>query len=378
MLVACILAAVLGIGGLWDSMRLFPEHVSPLWGLVFSIPGCALLLLKEKHPLVVLCLTAALWLGDLLLVGGIGTLLVFIDALWTASLRGSARVRRAILVGIGLTVAALTTIATIRTPTVGTFVVIALSSSAILGTTYWAATAVARANEQAELHRRERDAVAERASRERSAALQAEREAMARELHDLVAGHVSAVALRSEAALLAGTDDPVHANERSALRAIRESSLQAHGALRTMISVLRAGDSDLRAPERWESLPVILADAERAGLTVTMTSDEVQDLPAHVEQTAVRVVREGLANAARHSSGNAVELRVRHTPGEAVEITITSLGATSSANDLGGNGWGLDLLRERIAALGGSLTAEPRGNSWVLRATLPLAQEKSE
>lgn len=371
MLIACLIAPALGIGGLWDGMRLFPDRVSPFWGLAFSIPGCVLLLFKEKHPIAVLCATGALWIADLITVGGFGSLLVVIDALWTASLRGSERVRRGILIAIVVTVIAITTFVAIRTPTVEVIVLLALSSSAVLGTTYWAATAIARANDLADRHKRDRDSVAERASRERSDALRAERETMARELHDLVAGHISAVALRSEAALLGGEENAAHAGERAALRAIRESSLQAHSALRSMITVLRAGDTDLRSPEGWEALPTIVTDAERAGLTLTVTIDDVPALPSHVEQLAVRIVREGLANAARHSAGRCADLQLRAEQGRIV-ILISSDGATSAASDLGGNGWGLDLLRQRTDALGGTLTAGPFGASWVLKAALPL------
>ncbi|WP_214443662.1 hypothetical protein, partial [Mycobacterium tuberculosis] len=85
--------AALGFHGLWGPFSLLSEDVSPWWALVLAIPACALALGKRRRPWTVLALVAVLFVADLLTVGGVGTLVVLLDVLWTAAFVAGPRGR---------------------------------------------------------------------------------------------------------------------------------------------------------------------------------------------------------------------------------------------------------------------------------------------
>ncbi len=356
-------AALLGLTGMWDMFRIVPERPDPLVSLVFALPGCVALVFKQRRPGTVLVIVSVLWLADIVTVSSLGALIVVADALWTATRYGSETMRRRILVGIIIVLAILTVATIVRTRDFAVIFVVVLSLAAVFGTTYWAAAAVGRATELAQMHRRERVAAAVDAERERGDALRREREVMARELHDLVAGHVSAVALSAEAAMLS---TPEGDEVRPMLRSIRSSSLQAHDALRSMIAVLRAGDAEIAAPDRWDIVDDLVRDARGQGVEVRVTGRPSAAMSLPVEQTVVRIVRESLANAVRHSPH-----RTAHVVVDDDTVMIRTGGTATRETPIAGNGWGLQLLAERVRALGGTFTAGPEGGDWVVRAVFP-------
>lgn len=191
---------------------------------------------------------------------------------------------------------------------------------------------------------------------------------MARELHDVVAGHVMAMAIRAEAALSIAPD---HSRDREALQAVRDAGLDAHGALRSMITVLRRGDGTLVPTPRWADLGGIVQEAERAGLVVRLVADDVADLGAAREQAVIRIVREALNNCIRHASGAVVQIVIRDDEG-GVSVEVRSNGGKASrAAAHADEGWGLQMLRERVAALGGVFTAGPVSGGWSVEGRLP-------
>jgi len=253
--------------------------------------------------------------------------------------------------------------------------VVALQVAAIFGTDYWWAVAVAQAHELAELHRRQAEDAARAAQRDRVEAVRDEREAMARELHDLVAGHVLAMAIRSEAAL---STPPDEAGDRAALQAVRDAGLQAHQALRSMITVLRESDGELTTPLRLEDVDAMVEDARRSGLRVRVERTVSGEMPVPVAHAVARVVRESLANCIRHAAGAAVQVTITGES-DRVRVVVRSHGGSSLSGaslrggELAGSGWGLTLLAERVKALGGEFTAGPAGDDgWTVRADLPV------
>ncbi|UOQ89495.1 histidine kinase [Agromyces endophyticus] len=371
--VLSVVAAAVGIGEIWNAISVLPEPVSQWWGVALSLPAVVCVALKRRHARIGLAIVSVLCFVALFTVGGIGTLVALLDLLWTVTVGAGATVRRRILAACIAATVTITGLALVVTGDGRIAVLVGLQLGALLGTDYWWATAVAQANELAALHRREAREVMRLAERDRQAALQRERDGMARELHDLVAGHVSAMAIRAEAAL---SSDREPGADGAALRAVRDSSLEAHEALRSMITVLRAGGGELVVPPRFDRVPGFVDEARRAGLEVTVDGPPaalVPSVPAAVEQLAARIVQESLANCARHAAGGRVAV--------AIEVGARSLDVRVDSQDgrplerpsLPGNGTGLAMLDERVRAFGGRFSAGPDGSGWSVRATIPVA-----
>ena len=361
-----VVFAALGFHGIWGPFSVAGSELSSWWALAFALPACAVALAKRRRPLLVLALVSALFIADILMIGGIGTLVVLLDVLWTAVFLAAPRTRRILswlLIGavIVLFVAALSATG----GELPAAFVIALQFGAIFGTDYWWAVAVSQAHELAELHRLRAEELERQALHEREAAVRGERESMARELHDTIAGHVMAMAIRSEAALSAAPDERA---DRAALHAVRDAGHDAHTALRTMISVLRDGDGAFAAPLGQGDWNRAVESARRSGLVVA-AGEAPQGLSAPVEQAVLRIVREGLANCERHAAGAAVEVRIEQEPGR-VRVAIESRGGSPRAQATG-SGWGLSMLGERVRALEGMFSAGPVAGGWSVRAEIP-------
>ncbi|MEI3843328.1 MULTISPECIES: sensor histidine kinase [unclassified Microbacterium] len=361
-----VVAALIGLSGMWDVFRIPATPVDPWWSLVFALPGCVLVSLRERIPLTALLGATALFAADLVTAGGLGSLLVLLDVLWHAVHRASARVRRGIAIGIGVATAVVFVGTLVRVGDPGgtgvrVAVLLALAMGTVLGTDYWWAVAVGRAEELAELESR-------RAADDARETIRDEREVMARELHDVVAGHVSAIAIRTEAALSTPPDEE---RDRAALRAVRDASLDAHEALRSMISVLRDTGGALSAPPRLADIPALVRAGEESGLRIRHTDALAGPVAEPVGQAATGVVREALTNCVRHAAGAAVEVLLAGDA-ERITVRVESRGGTGGTGPaLAGSGTGLATIATRIRALGGDFSAGPVADGWSVRATLP-------
>lgn len=364
-----LLAAVLGFSGIWSVFSLLPTDLSPWWTLATALPACVLVLTKHRAPMLSLIGATVVFAVDLLTIGGLGPLVVLLDVLWTAAFVASARTRSRILGSIALaTVLLFAAALALSDASIPVAFLVAVQFGAFVGTDYWWAVAVSQANELAELHRRRAEDAAAAAERDRAEAVRRERETMAKELHDVVAGHVMAMAIRAEAAL---STVPEQAADRAALRAVRDAGLDAHGALRSMISVLRRGDGELSPTPRLVDLVGVVDDAERAGLVIRFTHAELDAVDTATEQAIVRVVREALANCIRHASGAAVEVVIEEAGAEILVRVVSRGGVAIGSAAYGGGGWGLDMLRERVHALGGVFSAGSVADGWSVEARLP-------
>lgn len=383
-----VVFAALGLSGLWDVFSLLPERVSVWWTLATAVPACLLVLLKRRAPLGGLIAATVLFAADLLTVGGIVPLLVVLELMHALILSLSAERRRQVFTAVMAVCVLVGVLALLRSSDIRIALMVALPFGALLLFSYWYANSTAQSRELVELYRQRADDAARLAELDRAAAVSGERERMARELHDIVAGHVAAVAIRSEAALMSGgsggagaatspaDDDARESPERVALRAVRDASLDAHGALRSMITVLREGSEDFSAPVGRELLPKLVEEAERSGVSVTLRDEIEAPLSAPVDHAAGRVVQEALANSVRHASGAEVEVRLAETD-RAVLVEVLSVGGSPiSAPGLQGSGLGLGLLAERVRILGGDFTAGREGEAWVVRARLPKEAER--
>ncbi|WP_405092575.1 histidine kinase [Micromonospora sp. NBC_01392] len=220
------------------------------------------------------------------------------------------------------------------------------------------------------------------AQAERIAALEAravrlaERNRLARELHDSVGHALTVATLQAGAARELLDTDPEFT--RQALRAIEETSRRAMDDLDQVLGLLRETDAGRPAASTapqptLAGLADLVAAARAAGLVVESRVDGPLDaLPAVVSREGYRIVQEGLTNAARHGRGP-VTLRVGVPPdGLAIELVNTVRAGTGPT----GGGRGLDGMRERVLLLGGRLDAGPVGNRWRVRATLPAPRKE--
>ncbi|MFG1828582.1 sensor histidine kinase [Micromonospora chersina] len=221
------------------------------------------------------------------------------------------------------------------------------------------------------------------AQAERIAALEArsarlaERNRLARELHDSVGHALTVATLQAGAARELLDTDPEFS--RRALRAIEETSRRAMDDLDHVLGLLRETE-DGRAPAptapqaTLDGLDRLVADTRAAGLVVeSRVSGALVGLPAVVSREGYRIVQEGLTNAARHGRGP-VRLRVA-VPDGSLEIELVN--GLRGATGPGGGGRGLDGMRERVLLLGGQLAAGPEGDRWRVRVTLPAPREET-
>ena len=203
-----------------------------------------------------------------------------------------------------------------------------------------------------------------------------ERSRIARELHDVVAHHMSVIAIQAEAAPYRVPDPPKELT--SSFADIRANALQALGELRRVLGVLRAErDDDQAAPQpTLGRLGELVAGVRGAGLAVeTTVAGTPRPLPAGVEVSAYRIVQEALSNAMRHAPGSQVRVELAYTAA-ALRLCVVNGPPRAAAATLPGPGHGLLGMRERAAMLGGELTAAPTaGGGYAVTAVLPLPSE---
>jgi signal transduction histidine kinase len=263
-----------------------------------------------------------------------------------------------------------------------------------IGLVLYAAALHAIANWRRDRHALARQTEQAERARERSGVLE-ERTRIARELHDVVAHHMSMIAVRAETAPYrlavaaepgaADLPEPVLAEFAALSGAAREALTQMRGLLGVLRSEPKEPDNSNRrggranpnlelAPQpRLEDVPGLVDAARRAGATVTLTMSADQGpVPPGVGLTAYRIVQESLSNAGRHAPGAAVSVVVEQEPRSVLLTIRNEPPATAGKTEPDGTGHGLSGMRERVALLGGSLEAGPEADGgFAVRAVLP-------
>ncbi|MCW2958172.1 MAG: histidine kinase [Solirubrobacterales bacterium] len=200
-----------------------------------------------------------------------------------------------------------------------------------------------------------------------------ERVRIARELHDVVAHHVSMMGVQAGAARVVIDRDPGKAKE--ALSAIEGSSRQAVAELHRLLGFLRqVGDRDDLAPQPGLSrLPQLATSMRDSDLTVQIDVEgDARELPPTVDVSAYRIVQEALTNTLKHSVASRADVHLRYWPDE-LEVEIVDDGhPNGAATEAWSGGLGLIGMRERAALHGGELSAGPGVHGgFVVRARLP-------
>jgi signal transduction histidine kinase len=201
-----------------------------------------------------------------------------------------------------------------------------------------------------------------------------ERARIARELHDVVAHHMSLVAIRAESAphRLGVLPDPVSAE----FGALSGSAREALADMRRLLGVLRSDQAAARAPQPGlPDLPGLVDTARQAGMKVELSPLPAPDrLPPSAGVCAYRIIQEALSNAGQHAAGAVVTVSVRHDA-DTVTLRVAN-GPQASARPPGNGhrpGHGLAGMRERAELLGGTLSAGPGPDGgFVVSAVLPL------
>ncbi|MCP2262351.1 Signal transduction histidine kinase [Streptoalloteichus tenebrarius] len=220
-----------------------------------------------------------------------------------------------------------------------------------------------------------------------TAAQQAERMALARELHDVVAHHVTGMVVHAQAARLVAATDP-RAADRS-LDLIASSGTEALAAMRRLVGALRQAERDSGAPgAAGEATTDLAADLRRVaeqssavGPPVRLAVQLPDDLRPEVARSVLRVVQESLTNARKHAH-NASLISVDVAPvGDVLRVSITDDGQATrhDREPVGGSGgFGLVGMRERVELLDGRFSAGPAPDGgWAVRAELPLREGES-
>jgi signal transduction histidine kinase len=207
-----------------------------------------------------------------------------------------------------------------------------------------------------------------RHKQDREQAAEDERLRIARELHDVVAHNVSAMAIQAGAARVAGSSD------KDALASIEQSARDTLAELNKLLGVLRKSpDAPLVPQPTLNDVDMLLKPARDAGLQATMkTTGEPRALPAAVELSAYRIIQEAITNVLKHASASRVEVAVDYGPG-VLNLTISDNGTGDSEPHASRAGHGLIGMRERVGLFGGDLsTGSSSLGGFTVRATLPV------
>ncbi|MEV4178181.1 sensor histidine kinase [Nonomuraea sp. NPDC049709] len=348
------------------------------FGVLLVVLACAPVAWRRRWPLAALC--AGLVPETFLNVFGYGTGMSSLSGLVllysVASYRGLAIALGALLLSL-VTYVTGAVAGPVRAAGWNEYVVVAVVLVAVWG-----------AGRSLRLRRAYLEELKDRATRlERAhaadtrAARAEERSRIARELHDVVAHHVSVMTVQAAAARRVLASDPELARE--ALSAIEHTGRMAMTEMRNIVGVLR---TDSRADARAElgpqpgvrDLPALVEQMREAGLPTRLrTEGEPAPLPAGVDLAAYRLVQEGLTNSLRHAGAGAeAVVTVRHDAHE-LDVRVEDDGKGAPREPAGEMslppGHGLVGIRERVALYGGILSIGPLpGGGFGVRARFPL------
>jgi signal transduction histidine kinase len=260
----------------------------------------------------------------------------------------------------------------------------------IAGGVAWTVGAVIRVRREGTVRLAGRAAMLER---EREAltrqAVADERLHIARELHDVVAHHLSVVVVQSQALQAILDHDP--AQVRTLAASIEETGREALSEMRNLLAVLRADDGagggasapggPLGPPPSLDRLPALVEQIRQAGIPVQLQMADADRAPQAVQVSAYRIAQEALTNVIKHAGPAAVSVSVAIDDHE-LELVVTDDGRGAAASLIRSGspsvGHGLVGMRERVGMFGGSVTAGPRpGGGYEVCAKIPIDRSPS-
>ena len=386
--IAAILSSALGsVAGIYgtdatDGMQ---------WALLYSLGLTAPLAVRRRYPeLVVVAIAVVFFVGvtfripDLYVSNIAMFIAMYTVGAWVDDRRRAMWVRAAVIVGMFVWLLITTFQAAIDpsdetlsraglfSPFAAYMLLQFLVNAAFFGGAYYMGDhAYAAAMSRAALEERTRELEREREVTA-AQAVALDRVRIARELHDVVAHHVSAMGVQAGAARAVLEADPDAA--RTALRGVEASARSALHELRQLLETLRTPDGeDAGSTVHLSGLGDLVSYANDNGLPTTLTVvGEPVELPELVQVNVYRVAQESLTNARRHGGPDAsADVRLRYAP-DAVELEVANSGRGVGMPVR--PGLGLVGMRERAAASGGVLEAGPRARGgFLVRLSIPLA-----
>ncbi|GAA3569624.1 histidine kinase [Nonomuraea rosea] len=334
---------------------------------------CVGVLVRQRAPLVCLGLGVAGIVADAFVGPSLGTVLIFTDNLYAAALYGPARLARVLL---GITAALAVgggAVAGFMAEDWRVLAVIGVQAGLVLVVPVTTALVLREQRDRAAAERVRAEQVAHLAELDRQAAIATERTRMARELHDMIANHFSAIAIQSTAAL--SRKDLDRATVRKIMESVRENSVKGLAEMRTMIGLLRhEGDEAEATRPRLADAETLVDRVTRAGLEADFRVEgEAREVPASVDLAGYRIVQEALTNALKHGD-SPVSVLISYEAGRVLVRVENAVGEREAR--LPGAGAGLIGMRERASLVGGSFEAGPSGGGgWRVLASLPTSTD---
>ncbi|MBF6055031.1 hypothetical protein GO002_24630 [Streptomyces eurocidicus] len=219
----------------------------------------------------------------------------------------------------------------------------------------------------------ERSITALREERERRVAQTRaeERIQLAREMHDVLGHRIAIIAMHSGAIEFVPGATP---ESRQLARAVGDTARAAMRDLRQVLSALRDGNDSVITGHRLTDLHTLVADARSSGLDVTFAPAAVDGVPPEISLTAYRTVQEALTNVMKHAPGAKTEVRVTVAGGRLGTCVRNAPACTAAPRtEMGGGGFGMVGLRERVSLLRGDFHAGPTPEGgWEVSMSVPL------
>jgi signal transduction histidine kinase len=371
---ACrVLPILLAAGGTVEYVAAAPPHLGR--ALLFLYSTTAVLLLNQRYTLLS-PLTALLILAVFAMVDPHAAtdpnIPLFLAMFSMFALAAFNRAAIAISSGLVGLVCLTVMIARVPEPDVVSLIVVVL-----LLLIAWGAGRLSALRDRIS---RQMRAQAERASSEKAdasqVAVELERARIARELHDIVAHHISVIVVQARGGRRCLESSPNDA--RQSFDAIEALGREALTEMRQLLGVIRddAQQAPLSPPSSLRQLPHLLDQLRSSGQAVDLVVEGTPvNLPPGIDLAAYRVVQEGLTNVVKHADHAQASVAIHYRDRE-IHLEIADTGGRALTNTAGGDAHhGLLGMRERVALYGGTFSADSQaGGGFVVSVTLPLPQ----